>query len=313
LLRSAAADVRVTPDDLVLPLFVREGQGVERPIPSMPGVCQLSPDMAERAIREAAATGLYQFILFGVIEAQRKDATGSASLDPASPVHATLRRVRDAGLEVLLYADLCFCEYTDHGHCGALHDDPAVTVDNDKTLELLGQQAVALAASGADVVAPSGMMDGQVGAIRTALDAAGREQAAILSYSVKYASSFYGPFREAGEGAPAFGDRRGYQMDYRRSREWRTELRLDVAEGADMVMVKPAATYLDVIERVRQETDLPVAAYHVSGEFAMLHAAAQRGWLDLRAAAVETTCAIRRAGADLIVTYFARQLIDWIE
>jgi porphobilinogen synthase len=312
LLRNAVADVRLTADDLVMPLFVREGQGVDKPVSSMPGVSQLSPDVAEKLIREAAAAGLYQFILFGVTDPSKKDATGSAAMDERNPVNVTLRRVRDAGLDVLLYADLCLCEYTDHGHCGALHADAAVTVDNDATLGLLGRQAVVLATSGADVVAPSGMMDGQVAAVRAALDAAGHLQTAILSYSVKYASSFYSPFREAGEGAPAFGDRRGYQMDYRRSREWRTELRLDLTEGADMVMVKPAAAYLDIIRQVRQETDVPVAAYHVSGEYSMVHAAAERGWLDLKSAALETTFAIKRAGADVILTYFARSLADWL-
>jgi porphobilinogen synthase len=312
LLRDAVADVRLTPGDLVMPIFVRQGQGIRRPVSSMPGVAQLSPDVALQVIRDAASAGIQQFIVFGVTESDKKDAHGSAALDRANPVNDTLRRVRDAGLDVLLYADLCFCEYTDHGHCGVLHKDASIGVDNDKTLELLGRQATVLAASGADVVAPSGMMDGQVGAIRSALDAGGFEQTAILAYSIKYASSLYGPFREAGEGAPGLGDRRGYQMDYRRSREWRTELRLDLAEGADMVMVKPAATYLDIIRQVRDATDVPLAAYHVSGEYAMLHAAADKGWLDLQAAALETTCAIKRAGADLILTYFAPQLVQWL-
>lgn len=306
------ADVRLTADDLVLPLFVRQGQGLHKPVLSMPGVAQMSPDRAVEEIEELANQGLRSFILFGVTEPDAKDAAGSAALDADNPVNLTLRHVRDAGVDVVMMADLCLCEYTDHGHCGALHADPNLTVDNDATLELLGQQAILLAESGADVVAPSGMMDGMVGAIRTALDATGHDHTTILSYSVKYASAMYGPFREAGEGSPQFGDRRGYQMDYRRGREWRTELELDIAEGADMVMVKPAAAYLDIIRQVRDATDLPVAAYHVSGEYSMIHAAAANGWIDLQAAAVEVTTAIKRAGADLILTYFAGDLLKWM-
>jgi porphobilinogen synthase len=269
-----------------------------------------------QTIRRLRKAGLRQFILFGVTPAAKKDAAGSYAADPDAPVNRALAAVRDAGLDVLLYADLCFCEYTDHGHCGVLSaDNPGTAgwvVDNDRTLENLGRTAVAQAQAGTDVVAPSGMMDGMVGAIRGALDGAGFLQTAILAYSVKYASGFYGPFRDAGEGGMKFGDRRGYQMDYRRSREWRTELAADLAQGADLVMVKPAAAYLDIIHQVRQACSVPVAAYHVSGEFAMLHAAAQRGWLDLRQAALETTYAIKRAGADLILTYFAPQLVEWL-
>lgn len=311
-LRDALAEVRLHPDRLIWPLFVRQGHGLHNPIASMPGVFQVSPDVATEMIRGAVSAGLRQFILFGVTDAGRKDATGSAALDASNPVNATLRSVRGAGLDAVLYADLCLCEYTSHGHCGVLDQDPAVTVSNDATLEPLGRQALLLAESGADVVAPSGMMDGQVRAIRRALDGAGRVNTAIMSYSVKFASSLYGPFREAGEGAPTFGDRRGYQMDYRRRREWALELKLDLAEGADMVMVKPAATYLDVIQRVREACDVPVVAYHVSGEYAMLHAAAEKGWLDLKSTALETTTAIHRAGADLVISYFARDLVDWL-
>ena len=311
-MRDLVADVKLTADDLVLPLFVRHGQGLHKPVVSMPGVAQMSPDRAVEEIEELANQGLRSFILFGVVEPGDKDPTGSAALDADNPVNLTLKHVRDAGVDVVMMADLCLCEYTDHGHCGALHADEAVTVDNDATLDLLGQQAVLLAENGADVVAPSGMMDGMVGAIRTALDATGYENMPILSYSVKYASAMYGPFRDAGEGTPQFGNRRGYQMDYRRSREWRTELELDIAEGADMVMVKPAAAYLDIIRQVRDSTDLPVAAYHVSGEFSMIHAAAANGWIDLEDAAVEVTTAIKRAGADLILTYFAGDLLKWL-
>jgi porphobilinogen synthase len=312
-MRDLTADVRLTPDHLVLPLFVRAGRKVRKPVGSMPGVEQMSPDVAAAAMKQWRAAGLKAFMLFGVVEAKDKDPLGRAATSSRNPVLATLRLARQAGLDAVLMADLCFCEYTDHGHCGALCDDTEQTVDNDRTLALLGGQAAALARAGADVVAPSGMMDGQVRAVRAALDEAGRSATAILSYAVKFASSLYGPFREAGEGAPKFGDRRGYQMDYRRSREWRREAALDVAEGADLVMVKPAATYLDVIRQVRDTVDVPVAAYHVSGEYSMLHAAAQRGWLDLKAAALETTTAIRRAGAEVILTYFAPRLLEWIE
>jgi porphobilinogen synthase len=310
--RDMVADVRVDARHLVMPLFVRGGQGVQNPVASMPGVSQMSPDVALRTMRDMSGAGLRAFLVFGVIDAGDKDATGSAALNASNPVHTTLRAARDAGVDATLIADLCLCEYTDHGHCGALCDGPEPDVDNDATLDLLGEQAVSLARSGADVVAPSAMMDGQVGAIRTALDHAGLDETMILSYAIKYASSLYGPFREAGEGAPKFGDRRTYQMDFRRSTEWRTELELDLAEGADMVMVKPAHTYLDIIRQVRDSTDVPVAAYHVSGEYAMLHAAAERGAVDLKAAAIETTTAIKRAGADLIVTYFAPKLVDWL-
>ena len=325
-IRAAAADVTLQPANLIYPLFVgnlREPQPVE----SMPGVSQLPVADAVRQIRDLAASGLRQFLLFGVTPPNRKDPSGSFAAAPEAPVNQTLREVREAGLDVVMYADLCFCEYTDHGHCGVLEPEhrgqrseargpdassPERTVDNDATLRMLGRTAVAQAAAGADVVAPSGMMDGQVGAIRAALDEAGHTQTAILSYSIKYASNLYGPFRDAGEGGMAFGDRRGYQMDYRRSREWRTELDADVREGADMVMIKPAVPYLDVVRQVRDRCALPVAAYHVSGEYAMLCAAAERGWLELEPAAMETMYAIRRAGADLVMTYLAPRIVEWL-
>ena len=312
LLRDAVAEIRLHPDDFVLPLFVSDA-AESRPVEAMPGVSQLTVDDAVETIDALAGRGLRQFILFGVTAAARKSPTGDHARDADAPVNRTLAAVRDRGIAAALYADLCFCEYTDHGHCGPLlpDGDPWV-VDNDRTLELLGRTAVVQARAGADVVAPSGMMDGQVAAIRAALDDAGFAHVAILAYSVKYASGLYGPFREAGGGGMTFGDRRGYQMDFRRRREWRTELDADVAQGADMVMVKPAATYLDVIAGVRDACSVPVAAYHVSGEYAMLCAAAERGWLDLQAAVVETTCAIKRAGADLVLTYFAPQLLDWL-
>ncbi len=306
------ADVALGPSDLVLPLFVTEADRAV-PVESMPGVSQLPVGEAVERMNRLAGRGLTQFILFGVTPGNKKDATGTYAASTDAPVNKVLQMARDAGIGALLYADLCFCEYTDHGHCGAvLEGDLHGIVDNDQTLDLLATTAVAQARFGADVVAPSGMIDGQVGAIRQALDAEGFAHVAILSYSVKYASNFYGPFRDAGEGGMAYGDRRGYQMDYRRSREWRAELEADLAQGADMVMVKPAATYLDIVRRVRDACGVPVAGYHVSGEYAMLHAAADRGWLDLQASALEATYAIKRAGADLVVTYFADRLLDWI-
>jgi len=317
LIRDAVANVYLSASDLIYPLFVTSGEKI-CPVESMPGVNQLPVQDAMDTIERLAAKGLRQFILFGVTPQRQKDPAGQYACDEQAPVNQTLRAVKSKGLEVLMYADLCFCEYTDHGHCGVLHspDEPAKAsqwvVDNDRTLEILGKTAVVQAGHGADVVAPSGMIDGQVGAIRGALDAAGHEHVAILSYSVKFASNFYGPFRDAGEGAMQFGDRRGYQMDYRRVDEWRTELQGDLAQGADMVMVKPALTYLDIIHQVRSSCSVPVVGYHVSGEYAMLHAAGEKGWLDLRATALETTYAIKRAGADLIITYFAPQLLDWL-
>ena len=312
-MRDMVADVSLSANNLVLPLFVGE-MTESKPVLSMPGVSQLPVKQAVAMIEEFVSRGLKHFILFGVTPRTKKDASGSFAAALDSPVNRTLAMVKEKGLDAVMFADLCFCEYTEHGHCGELcKEDDKWVVDNDRTLEALGKTAVAQARAGADVVAPSGMMDGQVGAIRAALDAAGFIHTAILAYSVKFASHFYGPFREAGEGGMRFGDRKGYQMDYRRSREWRTELEADIAQGADMVMIKPAATYLDVIHQVRQTCSVPVAAYHVSGEYAMLHAAALRGWIDLKFAALETTYAIRRAGADLILTYFAPQLLDWMK
>ena len=312
-IRDAVADVTISVKSLILPIFVSESED-EVPVSSMPGVSQLPVDRAVGRVRQLQKEGLKQFIFFGVTPATKKDARGSYAWSPDAPVNRTLAAIRDGGLdEVLLVADLCFCEYTDHGHCGILcTDDPYGRVDNDATLELLARTACAQAQAGADVVAPSGMIDGQVGAIRSALDKAGHGHVAIMSYSVKFASNLYGPFRDAGEGGMTVGDRQGYQMDFRRQREWRTELAADLVQGADMVMVKPALTYLDIIWQVRQACDVPVVAYHVSGEFAMLHAAAQRGWVDLKQATLEATYAIKRAGADLIITYFAPALMDWI-
>ncbi|MFA7238237.1 MAG: porphobilinogen synthase [Phycisphaeraceae bacterium] len=312
--RDRYADVKLSVDQLIVPVFVRDGKGIAQPVSSMPGVEQWSVDVALERLRGWRDIGLRRVLPFGVIDPRKKDATGSAAFDPRNPVNMLIRAVREAKLDVEILADLCFCEYTDHGHCGVPHSDPNTTVDNDATLPLLGRQAVVLADSGVDWVAPSGMMDGMVGAIREALDAAGHKHVKILSYAIKYASALYGPFREAGEGSPKFGDRRGYQMDYRRSDEWKVELELDLAEGADAVMVKPAMAYLDIVRGVRDAApgSIPVAAYHVSGEYSMIHAAAERGWVDLKAVALEHTTAIRRAGADWVVTYFAPKLAEWI-
>ena len=315
-IRQAVQDVSVPIAGLVYPLFVAE-LDTPKPIASMPGVSQLPVDAAIQTIKDLSRDGLKQFILFGVTPESKKDAAGSYAAHPDAPANRVLQAVRDAGLDdVVMHADLCFCEYTDHGHCGVIDANAqqpgSAVVDNDATLENLGKAAAAQASFGADIIAPSGMIDGMVGTIRNALDHAGHQQTAILSYAIKYASSFYGPFRDAGEGGMAFGDRKGYQMDFRRSREWRTELLADLQQGADMVMVKPAMAYLDIIKNVRETCDIPVAAYHVSGEYAMLHAAAEKGWLDLKETALESTYAIRRAGADLIVTYFAPQLLKWL-
>ncbi|MCC7409565.1 MAG: porphobilinogen synthase [Phycisphaeraceae bacterium] len=313
LLRRAVADVHLHASNLIYPLFVTEDD-LPHPVHSMPGIDQLPVTHALELMRRLSARGLCQFLLFGVTPPAKKDPTGSYAQSPDAPVNRTLAEARRAGLPVLLYADLCLCEYTDHGHCGALcPDDKLTLVDNDRTLDLYAQTALAQARAGADVVAPSGMMDNQVAAIRSALDQSSFTHTAILAYSIKYASSLYSPFRDAGQGGMTFGSRQSYQMDYRRAHEWRTELALDIAQGADMVMVKPAATYLDIIHQARQATDLPLAAYHVSGEFSMLHAAAAKGWLDLPAAAIETTLAIKRAGADLIISYFAPDLLDWLK
>ncbi|MBI4617821.1 MAG: porphobilinogen synthase [Planctomycetes bacterium] len=302
-LRRIVRETRLSRDDLVAPLFVCPGEGVEREVPSMPGVFQRSVDRLVEEARAIADLGIPAVILFGLPE--RKDAEGSASWSAGGIVQRALRALREKVPGLALVADVCFCEYTDHGHCGVLAGGE---VANDATLANLALQAVSFAEAGADVLAPSGMMDGMVGAIRAALDRAGCEDRAILSYAAKYASGFYGPFREAAESAPAFGDRRGYQMDPANAREALREVRLDIEEGADIVMVKPALAYLDVIRRVRETFDIPVAAYSVSGEYAMVKAAAARGWIDGPRVRDEILLSIKRAGADFILTYFAREV-----
>jgi porphobilinogen synthase len=303
------AETRLSVDDLIVPLFVREGIPEPAAITSLPGVVQHTRESLRKEVQELAQIGVPAVILFGVPSA--KDAVGSGAWDPDGIVQVALRELRgDVGDDLVLMADLCLDEYTDHGHCGVI--DQRGGVDNDATIDLYARVAVAQAEAGADVVAPSGMMDGQVAAIRGALDAAGFEQVAILAYAAKYASALYGPFREAVD-VTIVGpvrDRKAYQQDPRNAREALEEIRADLAEGADMVMVKPALAYLDVLASVRAEVDVPLAAYHVSGEFAMVKAAAERGWIDGPAVMLEHLTAIRRAGADMILTYAAREVAD---
>jgi len=299
-LRALVRETRLHPSQLVVPLFVRPGSNVRRPIGSMPGVAQTSVDEMLRDAERAASLGIGGIILFGIPDT--KDEEGTGAWDEHGPVAAGIRALKREFPQLVAITDVCMCEYTSHGHCGIIRGE---TVDNDATLQLLAREAVCHAQAGADIVAPSDMMDGRVAAIRQALDGAGFSQLPILSYAAKYASAFYGPFREAAESTPQFGDRRGYQMDIGNTNEALREVRADVAEGADMVMVKPAGPCLDIIRRVRDETDLPVSAYQVSGEYAMIKAAAANGWLDEKRAMMESLIAIRRAGADFILTYFA--------
>lgn len=310
-LRRMVRETALAVDDLIAPLFVADGSGIVRPIGSMPGQAQRSVDRLTSELDALMELQIPAVLLFGI--PAHKDTTGSSGWEATGPVPQAIRAIKHYAPELVVIADVCLCEYTSHGHCGVLADTPGSgDVLNDPTLELLARCAVAYADAGADIVAPSAMMDGQVAAIRTALDAAGHGQVAILSYAAKFASAFYGPFREAAESTPAFGDRRAYQMDPANGREAMREVALDVAEGADMLMVKPAGAYLDVISAVRQRYDLPLAAYQVSGEYAMIKAAAQQGWIDERRAALESLTAIRRAGADMIITYFAKDAAHWI-
>jgi porphobilinogen synthase len=310
-LRRLVAESRLGIDDLVAPLFVREGIDEPVPVTSLPGVVQHTRESLRREVAQLVDLGLPAVILFGVPE--HKDAEGSGASDPDGIVQLAVRDLRDdLGDRVVVMADLCLDEYTDHGHCGLVTPDG--TVDNDATLERYAEVAIAQALAGVDVCAPSGMMDGQVLAIREALDDEAQEHVAILAYSAKYASALYGPFRDAVDVEIADGgDRRAYQQDWHNVRESMEELRADVSEGADMVMVKPALTYLDVVTRARAELDVPIAAYHVSGEYAMVHAAAERGWIDGDAVALEQISAVKRAGADLVLTYFARHLAEALQ
>jgi porphobilinogen synthase len=311
--RRLIAETQLDPRRLVLPLFVRPGSGVRQPIASMPGHAQLSPDLAAEEAREAVRLGLGGVILFGIPE--HKDAIGSDAMNDGGVVQQALRAIKLAAPNLLTITDVCCCEYTDHGHCGVVTDRAGRRdVDNDATLELIARQAVSHAQAGADMIAPSGMMDGMVGAIRGGLDAAGFGHLPVMSYAAKYASAFYGPFREAAESAPQFGDRRTYQMDpAAAAAQAIREVTLDLAEGADLIMVKPALAYLDIIRQVRDAfPGVPLAAYNVSGEYSMVHAAAERGWLDLRTTALESLTAIHRAGAGIILTYWAKDVAIWL-
>ena len=305
-LRAMVRQTRLSADRLIYPLFVVPGRGVRKEIGSLPGCFHLSVDEAAREAREVEELGIGGVILFGLPEG--KDPLGSQGYADDGVVQQAVRAIRKDCRDLLVFTDVCLCEYTSHGHCGVIEGEE---VRNDPTLDLLARMAVSHARAGAHVVAPSDMMDGRVGAIRSALDSTGHTDVALLAYSVKYASAYYGPFREAADSAPQFGDRRSYQMDPANAREGLREVRLDVAEGADMVMVKPALPYLDVIRAVREAVDLPVAAYNVSGEYAMLKAAAQKGWLDEKRATLETLTSIARAGADVILTYHAKDFARW--
>jgi porphobilinogen synthase len=302
-LRAAVRETRLVTDQFIYPLFVCPGEGVKREISAMPGNYQMSVDTLIEESREIAALGIPAIILFGLPES--KDPLGSGAYDDNGIVQRATRAVKQEVKDLLVIADCCLCEYTSHGHCGQVVDG---NVENDASVELLSKAALAQARAGADIIAPSDMMDGRVAAIRRALDAGGFPNVPIMSYAAKYASVFYGPFREAAESAPQFGDRRGYQMDPANQREAMREIALDVEEGADIILVKPAMPYLDIIQRARQEFNLPIAAYQVSGEYSMIVAAARNGWLDLDGAMVESLTSIKRAGADLIITYVAKTM-----
>jgi len=311
-IRRLVRETKLSIDDFVYPMFVIYGKGVRNPIQSMPGVYQLSIDNLVKEVQEVANLRIPAILLFGIPET--KDAVGSSAYDPHGIVQEAVRAVKNACPELLVITDVCLCEYTDHGHCGPItSDNQNATVVNDATLELIAKTALSHAQAGADMVAPSGMMDGQVKAVRTELDANGFDHIPIMAYSAKYASSFYGPFRDAAESAPKFGDRRSYQMDIANSDEALREVRLDIEEGADIVMVKPALSYLDIIRRVKEQFGYPLAAYNVSGEYAMVKAAAQKGCINEKRIALEILTSIKRAGADIILTYFAKDFACWYQ
>lgn len=311
-LRDLIRETELSVNDVILPLFVRYGSGIKNPIASMPGHFQFSVDQLADEIQQIIDLNIPGVILFGI--PAQKDGVGSDSYSDKGVIQTAIKTIKKQAPELLLIADACFCEYTDHGHCGVINNEKnTLDVDNDATLNLLAKQAVSFAQAGADIIAPSGMMDGMVQAIRAGLDAANYKSIPILSYAAKYCSALYGPFREAAEGAPQFGNRQTYQMDPANSAEALRETSLDVQEGADMLMVKPAHTYLDIIYRVKQQhPEIPLAAYHVSGEFAMLKAAAACGWLDEKKAVLEILTAIKRAGADFILTYYAKEVAQWL-
>ena len=306
-MRRLVRETHLDPSDFILPYFVTHGRGVRDEVSSMPGVFQLSVDELGREVREAAGLGISAVLLFGLPAS--KDGVGSEAYDRDGIVQRAIREIKDVAPDLLVVGDVCLCEYTDHGHCGVVQGDRVL---NDPTLELLGRMALAQAEAGAEVVAPSDMMDGRVGHLRRVLDDRGFEDTAILAYSAKFASGFYGPFREAADSTPQFGDRRAYQMDPPNGREAMREIATDIAEGADMVMVKPALAYLDLIRMARERFDLPIAAYNVSGEYAMVKAAARNGWIDEERIVLEILTGIKRAGADLIITYFAKDVCAWL-
>jgi porphobilinogen synthase len=318
-LRRMVRETSLAPDDFIYPLFVRYGENEDRPIASMPGQRQMSVDKLAKEAREIAAKGIPAVILFGIPE--EKDWCGSDNFNENGIIPRAIHAIKDAAPDLVVISDMCFCEYTNHGHCGIINTPdhqhyhpelPEGYLLNDETLELLAKASIAHAAAGADIIAPSGMIDGMVGAIRAALDSAGQQQVSIMSYAAKFASGFYGPFRDAAESPPSFGDRSQYQMDVANRREALKEVAIDVAEGADLLIVKPALAYLDIIRDVRDTHNLPLAAYQVSGEYSMIHAAAERGWIDLRRVALESLTSIKRAGADMIITYFAKDAVEWL-
>jgi porphobilinogen synthase len=300
-------ETSLAPSDFIAPLFVVPGAGVRQPVLSMPGVDRVSPELAAKDAKSLASLGVLSVILFGIPE--EKDAKGTSSADPEGPVCRAVRAIKAESPKTVVMTDVCLCEYTDHGHCGVIAHD---TVDNDATLPILAAEALAHAKAGADVVAPSDMMDGRVGAIRAALDKSGYRDVALLAYAAKYASGFYGPFREAAGSTPSFGDRRAYQMDPANVREAIKEVLSDVEEGADLVMVKPALSYLDVVRAAKEATNVPVACYNVSGEYAMVKAAAANGWIDGKRVTLEILTSMKRAGADLILTYHAKEAAEWL-
>lgn len=308
-MRGLVRETELSPGDFIYPMFVAAGQEVDNEIPSMPGIRQMSINNAVAEARRAHALGIPGVLLFGIPDS--KDEAASGAYDPEGVIQLAVRAIKDAVPELLVVTDVCLCEYMSHGHCGVV-DAERGEIMNDVSLELLARTAVSHAEAGADIVAPSDMMDGRVAALRNDLDREGFEQTPILSYASKYASSFYGPFRDAAESAPEFGDRRGYQMDPANAREALREVGLDVEEGADMIMVKPALPYLDILRRVRETTDLPLAAYNVSGEFSMIKAAADKGWLDEKSAVLEAMTGIKRAGADIIFSYHAPDVARWL-
>jgi porphobilinogen synthase len=319
-LRDMVRETILGPNDFIFPLFVRPGSDLKLPIASMPGQFQWSVDKVVSEVRHVAALGIPAILLFGIPE--KKDAVGSDNFDPNGIVPQAIRAIKDAVPEMVVISDMCFCEYTSHGHCGLIntpdyeHFNPALPPGyllNDPTLELLGRASITHAEAGADIIAPSGMIDGMVSGIRDALDSARFHHVAIMSYAAKYASAFYGPFRDAAESPPSFGDRSQYQMDPPNRREAMKEVAIDVGEGADILMVKPAMPYLDILNEVRRRYDHPLAAYQVSGEFSMIQAAAANGWIDLQSSALESLVSIKRAGADMIITYFAKDAAEWLK